>query len=50
MLVKPDHIELSEECQEVNGLTEETLTEAEPLEEAIEQVIILIQSVLTGLY
>uniref|UniRef100_A0A8C1A414 Epithelial splicing regulatory protein 1 n=1 Tax=Cyprinus carpio carpio TaxID=630221 RepID=A0A8C1A414_CYPCA len=47
LLVKPDHIELSEECQEVSGLTEETLTEAEPLEEAIEQVIILIQSVLT---
>uniref|UniRef100_A0A672SH52 Epithelial splicing regulatory protein 1 n=1 Tax=Sinocyclocheilus grahami TaxID=75366 RepID=A0A672SH52_SINGR len=38
LLVKPDHIELSEECQEVSGLTEEALTEAEPLEEAIEQL------------
>ncbi|XP_059363872.1 epithelial splicing regulatory protein 1-like isoform X1 [Carassius carassius] len=38
LLVKPDHIELSEECQEVSGLTEEALTEADPLEEAIEQL------------
>uniref|UniRef100_A0A8C1SLF3 Epithelial splicing regulatory protein 1 n=1 Tax=Cyprinus carpio TaxID=7962 RepID=A0A8C1SLF3_CYPCA len=38
LLVKPDHVELSEECQEVSGLTEEALTEAEALEEAIEQL------------
>uniref|UniRef100_A0A673JT41 Epithelial splicing regulatory protein 1-like n=1 Tax=Sinocyclocheilus rhinocerous TaxID=307959 RepID=A0A673JT41_9TELE len=38
LLVKPDHIELSEECQEVSELTEEALTEVEPLEEAIEQL------------
>ncbi|XP_056123788.1 epithelial splicing regulatory protein 1 isoform X1 [Rhinichthys klamathensis goyatoka] len=38
LLVKPDHIELSEECQEVSGLTEDALTTADPLEEAIEQL------------
>ncbi|XDV40320.1 hypothetical protein PO909_009421 [Leuciscus waleckii] len=38
LLVKPDHVELSEECQEVSGLTEDALTTADSLEEAIEQL------------
>ncbi|XP_065101620.1 epithelial splicing regulatory protein 1 isoform X2 [Paramisgurnus dabryanus] len=38
LLVKPDHIELSEECQEVSGLTEEALATSAPLEEAIDEL------------
>ncbi|TRY84584.1 hypothetical protein DNTS_001322 [Danionella cerebrum] len=38
LLVKPDLLELSEECRELSGLTEEAWTSADPLEEAIDQL------------
>lgn len=42
LLVRPENMELTEECQEVSGLTEEALTSSASLEEAIDEVTYLI--------
>lgn len=38
VLVKPESVELTEECREVSGLSEEALSAAAPLEQALSQV------------
>ncbi|XP_056619299.1 epithelial splicing regulatory protein 1 isoform X2 [Triplophysa dalaica] len=38
LLVRPENIELTEECQEESGLTEEALTSSASLEEAIDEL------------
>lgn len=38
MLVKPESVELTEECREVSGLSDEALSGAAALEEALTQV------------
>lgn len=38
VLVKPESVELTEECREESGLTQEALAAAAPLEQALNQV------------